>query len=115
MKIKRGTTREVLLIGKYAVKFASVRSYRLFLRGILGNMQERMFSKNLNVVGMCPVLFSGPLLLFIIMPRCENPGLTRNEAEEIAKKMRDTGIPVESKPCSFGIYKGKIVAVDYGS
>lgn len=117
-EFKRGITREVFLIGGIAIKFPSVRNYPLFLRGILCNIQEREFSKNLKSASdkMCPVWFKFPLGLFIIMPKCEPSGLDGYEdVSKIIQPYRDAGIPVECKPCSFGWYKNKLVAVDYGS
>jgi len=116
MKIKRGTTREVLLIGRIAIKVASFRSYKLFLSGILGNMQEKFWwsSLVLHRDKMCPVLFVGPLKIIIVMRRADSANLSRDEAIVLSKEFLELGIPVEGKPCSFGKINGKIIAVDYG-
>lgn len=115
IKHKRGITREVFLIGKLAFKIPSFRTYPLFLTGVLCNIQERNFSKNLKSDLICPVLFKSPLGFLIIMPRCEPTNLQSfDDVQKIIEPFREAGIPVESKPCSFGIYKGKLVAVDYG-
>lgn len=115
MKFKRGITREVIIIGRVAIKFPSVRTYEFFLTGLLCNIQERKFYKTLRSDKLCPVWFKFPLGLFIVMPRCEPSGLRSEEVVEIIEDFRSEGIPVESKPCSFGWYRGRLVAVDYGS
>jgi len=114
MKYKRGMTREVFLIGRYAFKIPSFRSYRLFLRGILGNIQEKEFS-TMKDDRMCPVIFSTPLKFLIVMPRCTESNLSKKEAVKLSKSKEWFSVPVEGKPCSFGYYKGKLVAIDYGS
>jgi len=112
---KRGMTREVFLIGKYAFKIPSFRSYKLFLLGILGNMQEHQFYSIMKDERMCPVLFASPLKLLIIMPRCIESNLSQKELTKMSETNYWFSVPVEFKPCSFGYYKGKLVAVDYGS
>lgn len=114
---KRGITREVFIIGNLVFKVASIRTYPLFLTGLLCNIQERYFWLNLKSQRhlMCPVYFKFPLGLFIIMPKCKISGYkTREEVEEIIQPYRDAGIPVECKPCSFGWYKNNLVTIDYG-
>lgn len=114
IEFKRGITREVFLIGGIVIKIPSFRKYTLFLMGILSNIQERRWTKNLKTDRICPVLFKSPLGLIIIMPRCKPSGLSWDEAEEKSKEFKELGIPVEGKPCSFGWYKDRLVAVDYG-
>lgn len=80
---------------------------------------------------LCPVLFSAWGGFFLVMPKADE--LTQAEYDaldvEAWKKCYDWTlpeagkesditpwcIPVEDKKSSFGIYKGRIVAVDYGS
>ena len=104
---KRGVTREVILIGSRAVKIPSFRSWKLFLNGLLSNMQEKTFSKYSEK--LCPVLLSFPGGFLNVMPRChpiEDRQLMFADAD---------GLEIEQKLCSFGYLHGKIVAVDYGS
>ncbi|MFA7287414.1 MAG: hypothetical protein WC055_00895 [Melioribacteraceae bacterium] len=116
-RIAYGTTRVVFLIGKYAFKIPSIMyEFRLFLLGLLANMQEVQFSK-INQPELCPVLFYIPFGFLVVMPRCEP--LTREEFFEMDAEnwllREDYTIPAEPKLDSFGKYKGKIVAVDYGN
>lgn len=62
MKMAYGTTRAVLLIGRLAIKFPTMVEWRLFLYGMLGNMQEAVWWNGLpdSREMMCPVLFSMP-------------------------------------------------------
>lgn len=107
MAFKRGITREVFLVGNHAVKIPSFRSWKLFLYGLLCNMQETTFSGYSDK--LCPVIFSFPGGFVNIMPRCqpiEDSQLMFSDAE---------GLAIEQKMCSFGYLDGKVVAVDYGS
>lgn len=118
MQIKGGCTRHVILISKYAIKIPRLNyGWRLFLQGLLGNMQEVLFSK-MNDERICPIIFNiwGGWLL--IMPRCKE--LTEQEFNNMDYKrfksdIIDFNVPVEHKQDSFGWYKDKIVAIDYGS
>ena len=130
MKICNGTTRLVILIGKYAGKIPQIKyGWELFLRGLLANMQEIEFAA-LKDCRMCPIKYyiSGGWL--IIMPRClpitEEEFLilsydkfwpNSNEdyhPNNVCEKV-SFNVPVENKQDSFGYYNGEIVAVDYGS
>jgi len=90
--------------------------WRLFLLGLLANMQERMFSK-CKWPELCPVLFSVPGGWFLIMRRAKP--LTRVEFDNLDLerwiKKENYTIPAEIKMDSFGWVDGKLVAVDYGS
>lgn len=117
-----GTHRAVYLIGSYALKFPVISEWRLFLCGLLANMQERTFSAA-GWPELCPVVFAMPGGWLIVMRRAEpltpEQFANLNYAEwikgghDLAKSERI--IPVENKFDSFGNLDGKIVAVDYGS
>lgn len=111
MRWKRGTTREVILVGRWAVKVPSTRSWRLFLTGLLCNMRERAFSR-MGEPRLCPVRYSCPGGWWVVMPRCE----PITDAECDLASMAYADLPfVEKKACSFGrLPDGRIVAVDYG-
>lgn len=100
----------VLLTSKYAFKIPSmVYGWRLFVTGLLANIQEKQWSGR---KGLCPVIWSLPGGFLNVMPRCE--WLTDGEyCKEVPEKW-GRHLPVEHKTCSFGRLNGKIVAVDYG-
>lgn len=108
MTWKRGVTREVILIGKYAVKLPSIRSWKLFLTGLLCNMNEQQFSGFDD--DLCPVIFGLWGGWVNIMPRCSKAGPWSHGMSQICTKL---GF-VERKECSFGLLNGRLVAVDYG-
>lgn len=86
-----------------------------FLEGLIGNIQEREFWKTKSDL-LCPVLLSLPLGLLNVYPRCTP--ITDEEYSDLDTSpfyYRHLHIPVEEKQSSFGWYKGRVVAVDYGS
>ena len=56
MKICGGATRLVLVFKSFVVKVPTFLSWRLFLHGLLANMQEELFS-GVNDC-LCPVIWS---------------------------------------------------------
>ena len=120
----RGCTREVLLVGEYAIKIPSLRSWRMFLTGLLCNEQERQFS-GLGWSELCPVVFSLPGGFLVIMPRvvtladlepAKNPRTELTDEEFRRYTVRQDGgeVPAENKLDSFGLHQGLVKAIDYG-
>jgi hypothetical protein len=115
MEIKYGSTRMVILTRHYAIKIPSIKNFVRFLYGLLGNIQETSWSK-INHPDLCPVLFHLPLGLLIIMPRCReiDPSLIKHLRKTEWRKRKNIIIPVEYKADSFGYWKNRLVAIDYG-
>ena len=113
--IKTGATRWVLITKKYAFKFPSLYSYKNFLLGLLANMQEIEFW-SLKWEKLCPIIFYLPFGLLVVMPKCKM--LTIEEWNNFNlnnfRISKNGIIPVENKRNSFGKFKNKIVAIDYG-
>ncbi len=108
---KRGITREVLLIGRFAFKLPSIRSWWMFLEGLQCNMNE--YSRQNDSKMFCPVRFRIPGGFLIVMPRAEETTITDEEYSNF-RTLNEMHSCVEHKDCSFGILKGKLIAVDYG-
>lgn len=139
LEFKRGMTREVILIGPWAIKIPSFRNGKLFLTGMLANMQEREFSHT-GWPELCPVKFYVPMGLLVMMPRCKplsdaewesldhrafcsrsdpyaeiNYDLVTGQINGTHADVASYLIPAEHKRCSFGMLNGRVVAVDYGN
>lgn len=108
IQIKRGVTREVILVGRRAVKIPSLRSWSLFLTGLLCNMQEAAWAG--CHPRLCPVRFAAPGGFVVVMDRCDP--ITEEEFNLL--DAADFPRHVEPKVCSFGRLGGRVVAVDYG-
>lgn len=124
-----GSTRKVYLTKKYAIKVPVCDTWENFLYGLLGNMQELYYSKVCEGF-VAPILWHIPGGFLSIMPRCEVQSIDESntnrfkdidewmirlsrEASPKVKKILEN--IVEFKIDSVGVYKGKAVAIDYGS
>ena len=115
--LRSGSTRWVLLIGRFAFKIPSLYSWRNFLWGLLANMQEVEFSRCIDMKHkLCPVKFYLPLGFLVVMPKVRilKPDELPKEVLEKFCIEDNFKIPAEIKHDSFGYFKGNIVAVDYG-
>lgn len=115
---RTGCARVVLLTRRYAIKVPNFFDWRLFLHGLLANMQERNWSQT-GWSKFCPVLFSLRGGWLVVMPRVT----LLTDAEFIAldfEAWRDDTengyyVPCEGKSNSLGWYQGRVVAIDYGN
>ena len=116
MRIIKGTNRIVLLIGKQAIKIPNiVNGHLLFLYGCYSNYNERSFCKKFKCIPelynkVCPSLFCSWFGLLEIQYRC----IPISSISEVELN-RLSCINGESKPSNYGIFKGKIVCVDYAN
>lgn len=113
--MNKGTTRVVYLMPKYAIKIARINKWNSFLRGLLANMDERLWYKNSPKEWkdkMCPsfkCLFGG---LILICKRAEP--ITDDIWESSLIKEDDFyPIPVDWKKENLGLIKNRIVIIDY--
>jgi hypothetical protein len=123
VKFRSGCTRDVLLIGGWAIKVPNItlRSWRLFLIGLLCNINEVAWSRAesermrgghpSSVPCLAPVLFALPGGFLLVMKRCDPVDPAKFYDQDRA---RFKGIPCEDKPCSFGLLGGNMVVLDYG-
>lgn len=113
--MNKGTTRVVYLIGKYAIKIPRVNRWKSFLRGLLANMDERMWYKNSPAdwkEKMCPslkCLFGG----LILISKKANSVNDFTWSKGIIKPEDFHPIPMDWKQQNFGWYKHNIVIIDY--
>ncbi len=117
-RFKAGATRWVFLLGPWAIKVPRPTEWRLFLLGLLGNMQERQFwemAKAQRLLCYCPIVASIPGGFLAVMRRARplnDAEWARVDAREFQERFH---CPVEAKRDSFGVLEGRIVAIDYGS
>ena len=118
MKIEKGSTRTVLLIGKYAIKVPRFwheyhgHRWKMFLRGILANIDEDYWWKHSHKKNkLCPVVFKSPLGFLLVMLRAKE--LTEQEYDKKQLEKEFIGLPLDNKIINFGKIDGNIVLVDY--
>lgn len=118
MEINRtGCTRIVVLVGEWAFKLPNFTDgWKLFLNGLLANMQERQFGET-KWPKLCPILFSIAGGWLVVMRRVRE--MTREEFLSFdSRSWADCGpyiIPCEHKANSFGWLNGAVVCIDYGN
>jgi hypothetical protein len=110
---RRGATRIVILTQKWAIKIPSFVEWRLFLFGLLANMQEVKFSRSHDFKDiLCPVVFSIPGGFLLIMPRVEVVDeISYDELYPFVKRLPF----LEVKACNYGYLREVLVCVDYGN
>lgn len=136
---RRGVTREVFLVGQWAIKVPRMcYGWRSFLQGLLANLQEVDFWST-RWPTLCPVLFAIPGGWLVVMRRArpltdqewaafDYPSFVTMGCHYAAANLEmqhgnprpgaepEGGmVPVENKQDSFGVLNGVIVAVDYGN
>lgn len=120
MHIERGTTRAVLLIGKYAIKFPRIHHefkdhrWKMFLRGILANIDEAYWWKHSHHKDkLCPVKWKSPFGFILIMQRADPFTREEYDADLNGLIKRFSGLPFDAKVENFGKIDERIVLVDY--
>ena len=116
-ELKQGATRNVLLTKRTAIKIPRFVEWRLFLHGLLANMQEAAFWRFQHSTKLCPVLWSMPGGFLLVMAHATELSRDDFAAFDFEGFVDAEGwlVPVEDKLDSFGWYQGRIVAIDYGT
>lgn len=110
IEVHRGTTRVVLLVGRWAVKLPRVSRAggRLWTlaRGVQANLSER---EQASVPGVCPVRWS-LLGVVNVYRRCDP---VRGELSEADWSSIGYPGPVDRRPHNLGVLDGRLVLIDY--
>lgn len=115
IQIRRGVTRTVLLIGRWAIKVPSLCTHDQglkgalwsFCRGVSANQSEAEWSGYHE--GLCPVVFTAAGLLNVY-PRCQPVEQDLADADYDAIGFAG---PTDRKPANVGILNGRRVWLDY--
>ena len=109
-----GATRNVWLIGKYAIKTPRVCSWGVFLNGLLANLNERVFGM-MNSPLTAKIKYSDPIGLVVVMERADSTLKERSSAmQDFYDKCMDEGLPVDRKPENIGIFGQQWKLIDFG-
>ncbi|QBO61594.1 hypothetical protein G17_00098 [Escherichia phage vB_EcoM_G17] len=117
----KGATRTVILIGEYAIKIPTFKSWKLFLTGMIANLNERSWMQysNRSDSSICPTLWSSCTGLVTVQKRCkpvQHRGLFWVELCALAlnSELSTDFFYSDAKPENFGYLGGKLVKLDYG-
>lgn len=117
MYIKKGQTRIVFVFKKNVFKIPNfINGYKFLLLGLLANLNEKQWNGYQEKLGkfikkLCPVVFSFPFGLFLIMKRATT--ISEEEFFVVPKNYFD-GLPIDNHRENFGFYNGHLVLIDYG-
>ena len=122
MKVKLGATRKVFIFKNFVVKVPNAHEYRLFLNGILGNLQEKAFSK-MGRYDLAKVKFCDILGLVLIMERAQMVDVENVDYENFKDKLEEIYkdddmkefMLSDAKPSNWGYIKERLVKIDYGN
>lgn len=107
--VRRGMTRTVVLVGRYAIKLPLGRSWRMCLYGLLSNMQEAAWGR-LRLPVLCPVVWAVRGGWLVVMRRTLPYPADWPLPDEVAQHYPW----VDFKAENFGLLEGRVVVVDYG-
>lgn len=121
MDICLGATRRVFVFKNFVVKVPNIQEYRLFLHGILANIQENTFSK-IGRSDLAKVKFCSKFGFILIMERAN---IISNEVDAsdffdmINQKYKDDYMKdfmiSDLKSSNWGYVNGQLVKIDYGN
>lgn len=108
-----GSFRNVILIGRFALKIPHFRNAALGLR--CNRWEREMWRIWRPVFGwknLCPILFADPFGLIVLMPRAMQPVTF----EEVITATPDyyPDVTAEAKPEDFGRVGSEVLVLDYG-
>ena len=112
---KKGITRTVFLIGRYAIKFPRFTTMSIFLHGCYANWSERQYCKIFKKLPefydkVVPSHFCFWFGIFQIQSRAMvNTNQLTNEQYNNFRWQVGT----DTKPSNFGYYKGSLRCLDY--
>lgn len=114
----RGSSRIVLLIGRYAIKFPRASSLRRIRQGLRCNQAEVDAWKERRYPNLCPILWSSSGPVLVVMPRARSMSNGEFDAwfesDDWPHFVGDT-TPYELKSADAGVLPdGRRVMVDYG-
>jgi hypothetical protein len=110
-----GEFRTVFFFGMYAIK---IPRFTNIVKGMLCNRWEyemwHHWRPIFNWENLCPIKYSSPFGLFLIMTRAEQPVTFDEITKSYDALDYYPDIDVEYKPENWGKVSGKLVCVDYG-
>lgn len=117
---RQGATRIVLLLKHVVIKLPAVTSWKLFLCGLLANIQEHTFGYSGNFKELTKVHWMSPGGFILIAERIapvKHDGLFWVDLEALAltSELGAEFIQSDAYPRNFGYRNGRLVKLDYGN
>lgn len=117
--VKKGSTRVVIALGSVVIKLPRAYSWAHFLRGMLANLNERLFWKELKHPRLARVYYADIFGLVLVMERA---GVILNDSDNEEKAVvrffdecESVGLPVDRKASNIGYFSAfGYKLIDYG-
>lgn len=116
MVIRKGSTRFAFLFGRWVIKVPRWTEWRLFLRGLLANLQERQWSRT-GDDRIARVYVADPIGLMLVMERAQSLPKTfrQRHLDASLAQGRFDGLPQDFHIGNFGFRGRTLIMIDYGS
>lgn len=121
IELRKGATRRVFLLRGVAVKIPMFCSWESFLNGLLANLQERKFWREMKHPMLARVLYADFLGLFLVMERADETfpdrGLPVNSVRVLNfffARCEQNHLPVDKHFSNVGRFGRKLKLIDYG-
>ena len=121
MKIKKGATRNVLILKNIVIKLPTIKEFRLFLYGLLANIKEKNVYKNNIERDDLGVIYCGNRFgLFLVMKKYDicNNNKSLELLEFLEEKYKNDELKdfmlSDFKPSNWGMHDGRYIKIDYG-
>ncbi len=117
---RKGCTRTVLVFNDFVIKIPTLNSWELFLHGLLANITEERFSRELdNRLGLVPMYYGSKLGMYVVSKRArevKHRGLFWVELGRLAalSDLHPDFWYHDAKPENFGYINNQLVKIDLG-
>lgn len=117
---RKGCTRTVLVFNDFVVKIPTLRSWELFLHGLLANISEERFTRGLdNRLGLVPMYYGSKLGICVISKRVRevrHRGLFWVELTRLVvlSDLHPDFWYHDAKPENYGFINNQLVKIDLG-
>ena len=120
-ELHKGATRFVFLLRRVAVKIPCFYSWEIFLNGVLANIQERRFWREMKHPMLARVIYGDPLGLCVVMERADetfsDAGVPINDRRVLNlffARCVKACLPVDKHFSNIGRFGNKLKLIDYG-
>lgn len=121
IELRKGATRCVFLLRGVAVKIPMFCSWESFLNGLLANLQERKFWREIKHPMLARVLYGDPMGLCVVMERADEtfsdigvPANDRRVLNFFFARCAKACLPVDRHFSNIGRFGNKLKLIDYG-
>lgn len=113
----KGATRVVIPVGRVVIKLPRMYSWAAFLRGLLANLNGRLFWKEMKHPYLAKIYYADIFGLVLVMERAIDVLSDREvykSALDFLTECERKGLPVDKHCSNIGVFKTGFKLIDYG-